>query len=107
MGFIRCDEGGNPPCLFDFIQRDEEGRPSPSCPFDVLRCDKAPNTRSVPIWAYSWCSCPDGHVLRVWCCLQHRAPETRPFRCFLVLGSFPIPGIFAALPPLPCGVHFN
>src|SRR6266542_521277 len=58
MGSIRGDEGGNPPCLFDFIRHDEEGRPSPSCPFDVLRCDKAPNTRSVPIWAYSWCSCP-------------------------------------------------
>ena len=44
--------------LFDFIRHEEEGRPFPSCPFDVLRCDKAPNTRSVPIWAYSWCSCP-------------------------------------------------
>jgi len=40
-------------------------------------------------------TCPSGHVLHVWCCLQHRAPETRPFGCFLVLGSFPIPS------PLP------
>src|SRR6266545_4623396 len=58
--FIQHDEEGRPSslCLFDFIRHDEEGRPSPSCPFDVLQCDKAPNTRSVPIWAYSWCSCP-------------------------------------------------
>ncbi len=104
-GFYSMRRGGkpSPSRLFDFIRRDEEGKPSLSCLFDV-RCDKAPNTKSVPVWVYSWCSnfvpspsnrtcktCPDGHVLHVWCCLQHRAPETRPFGCFLVLGSFPIP----------------
>src|SRR6266508_694601 len=108
--------------LFDFIRRDEEGKPSLSCLFDV-RCDKAPNTKSVPVWVYSWCSnfvpspsnrtcktCPDGHVLHVWCCLQHRAPETRPFGCFLVLGSFPIPCCPTTPPSLNTrdrGVLFN
>jgi len=54
----RNEEGRPSSCLFDFIRHDEEGRPSLSCPFDVLWCNKAPNTRSVPILVYSWCSCP-------------------------------------------------
>ena len=40
MGSIRHDEGGNPPRLFDFIRRDEEGRPSPSRLFDFIRRDE-------------------------------------------------------------------
>src|SRR6266508_1189709 len=40
MGSIRRDEGGNPPRLFDFIRRDEEGRPSPSRLFDFIRRDE-------------------------------------------------------------------
>jgi len=70
--------------LFKFIGRDGEGLPSPLCLqvlFNATRgetlpvvsawlylsqwggemsvwCDKAPNTKSVPIWAYSWYLCP-------------------------------------------------
>src|SRR6266542_714328 len=40
MGSIRRDEGGNPPRLFDFIRRDEEGRPSPSRLFDFIQHDE-------------------------------------------------------------------
>jgi len=58
---------GDPPrCVYGFYSMRRGGKSSPSCLFNV-RCDKAPNTKSVPVWAYSWCSCPlhlTGHVKR-------------------------------------------
>ena len=51
--------GGNPPCLVCLTSSMRRGgKPSLSCLSNVLRCNKARNTKSVPTWAYSWCSCP-------------------------------------------------
>ena len=122
-GFIQRDEGGNPlrcVCLTLFVPT---GRGDPTRHVCLMRQGTEHQEYAhlgillvhlgillvfVPSPSIQTCkTCPDGHILHVWCCLQHRTPETHLFGCFLVLGFFPVRGMVATHHhhPLPQSTH--